>query len=253
MAKAKHVQAAVPDNWRPEKLSPSSAGIWLNCAGSAAACECVPQGPSGPAAEEGTRAHLLLEVMFALGLRADEVPEQLDDEEVSAAMRKAVGFAVSYVEEWLHEHPGAELYSEHEISLTHQVADNVFGTGDVVGKHPDELLVMDFKFGRKKVHSKNNKQIMLYALGQITPEYRPERVRLAIVQPRLTGQDPVDEWETSSDELELWSDLAVLPVVNLINTMGPHAPRNAGDWCEWCRARGTCPELMALVFKTAGM
>lgn len=242
-------------NWRPGKLSPSSAGIWLNCAGSVAATAPLPEEPAGAAAEEGTRAHLLLEVMFALGLKADQVPESLDDEEVNKAMRKAVAFAKDYVDTWLHEHKGATIHSEHEINIDN-IGENVYGTGDVVGRHAKELLVMDFKYGMKKVTAKNNKQMMLYALGELN-KYKqpPKHVRLVIVQPRLRSSvgDPIDEWVTTPDELELWADLVAIPIVQQINTLRADAPRTAGDWCTWCRARGTCPALIDFVFKTVGM
>lgn len=246
--------AELPEGWKPDKLSPSGAGIWLNCPGSVAAvARMPPQGPAGTAAEDGTRAHLLLNVMFLLGLRPDEVPKTLDQEDVAKAMEKAVAFAVAYVEEWMFEHKGAQLFTEHKVSLAHNVASNVFGTADVIGKHPEELLVMDFKYGMKKVRAKENNQMMLYALGEINEKYRPKKVRLVIIQPRLRNQDPVDEWMTSSAALRFWSAETLEPVVEAVNTLGIAAPRYAGDWCEWCRARGTCPALIDLVFKTAGM
>ena len=42
---------------------------------------------------------------------------------------------------------------------------DLWGTSDIVIEHGNHLTVIDFKYGRWPVQPKNNKQLMIYALG----------------------------------------------------------------------------------------
>lgn len=159
-------------------------------------------------------------------------------------------------------HPGAEL---NEKPL------QTFGTADLVAVMPDGsidlqsfsptgivshseplivgnmLIVGDLKTGRHKVLAKENKQMMLYALGLLRVYkrlYDITAVRLVIFQPYAGG---ADEWDTTPEALEQFGKFAQGRALKAIDAfqrgkkgLTPADFRPSNDACQWCRFAESC-------------
>jgi len=111
------------------------------------------------------------------------------------------------------------------------------------------LVIIDKKFGRIEVESaEDNDQLQTYAVMGAAA-YDCERVVVAIVQPRLTGDSKVSVAEYSRAQLQAAKEdlLAVWDACHQ-----PDAPRKAGlDWCKYCKAKLDCPEYTAQITQVA--
>ena len=131
---------------------------------------------------------------------------------------------------------------------------HTFGTADLVALTPDftpeggsVLIVGDLKTGRHKVLAKENKQMMLYALGllrKLKRLYDITAVRLFIFQPYAGG---VDEWDTTPEALELFGKFASKAALKAIDAfergkkgLKPADFRPGNDACQWCRFAEKC-------------
>lgn len=153
--------------------------------------------------------------------------------------------------------------------------DEGWGTLDVAVLLPDELVVIDFKYGmgvevqagqdtrpgpdfKDPYVPKPNPQLALYGLGALV-EYGDladfGRVRLAISQPRITSKP--SEYDLTVPELEAWgrSDgrSAVATALNA-HANSPETGVAVEEWnalflragdkqCRFCKAAATCPAL----------
>lgn len=140
--------------------------------------------------------------------------------------------------------------------------DTAWGTADVIIARGEELIVVDFKYGRGvEVGAEKNPQMSLYGLGALQA-YQGlvadfTRVRMAISQPRVKAAP--SEWDCSVEELEAWgrgaARSAVATCVNASNLKGNAAGammdreweetflRPAEKACKFCKAKATCPAL----------
>ena len=123
-----------------------------------------------------------------------------------------------------------------------------FGTADLVAILPDgTLIVGDLKTGRHKVSAKENKQMMLYALGilrALRRTYDITAVRLVIYQPYAGG---ADEWDTTPEALEQFGKYASASALKAIDAfvrgkkgLKPADFRPSNDACQWCRFAEKC-------------
>lgn len=145
--------------------------------------------------------------------------------------------------------PNAEPY-ESESAL------HTFGTADLVAVMPIAvsatereymLIVGDLKTGRHKVLAKENKQMMLYALGLLRVYkrlYDITAVRLVIFQPYAGG---ADEWDTTPEALGQFAKEASAAAVRAIDAfqrgkkgLKPADFRPGNDACQWCRFAEKC-------------
>jgi hypothetical protein len=132
------------------------------------------------------------------------------------------------------------------------VALATFGTADLVAilKLSDGtymLIVGDLKTGRHRVSAKENKQMMLYALGLLHVYkrlYDITAVRLVIFQPYAGG---ADEWDTTPEALEQFGKYASAAALKAIDAFqrgkkGLKAAdfRPSPDACQWCRFSEQC-------------
>lgn len=133
--------------------------------------------------------------------------------------------------------------------------DAAWGTLDVIVFRDDEIIGIDFKYGRGvEVAAERNPQISLYVLGAlqayqgVVGEF--SRVRLVISQPRVRRAPA--EWDCSVEELEAWAREHAQPAV-VAATNAATAPRD-GLWeavflrpgekqCQFCKAKASCPAL----------
>lgn len=127
-----------------------------------------------------------------------------------------------------------------------------FGTADLVALLPRAdgshmLIVGDLKTGRHKVLAKENKQMMLYALGplrKLKRLYDITAVRLVIFQPYAGG---ADEWDTTPEALEQFGKFASKAALKAIDAfergkkgLKPADFRPGNDACQWCRFAESC-------------
>ncbi len=137
--------------------------------------------------------------------------------------------------------------------------DTAWGTADVIVARGDELIVVDFKYGRGvEVSAERNPQMSLYALGALQA-YQGlvadfTRVRMAIVQPRVKRAP--SEWDCSVAELEAWgrstARSAVASATLAAETFGAEGwqdtfLRPGEKQCKFCKAKAACPALRAEV------
>jgi hypothetical protein len=154
------------------------------------------------------------------------------------------------------------------------VAENTaWGTADVIIARGDEIIVVDFKYGRGvEVDAEGNPQMSLYGLGALQA-YQGlvsdfTRVRMAISQPRV--KTAPSEWDCTVEELETWGrstarsavgtcqNAATLVTVahdevQITKEWGETFLRPAEKACKFCKAKATCPALRAEVAQTVGI
>lgn len=265
-------------------LSPSSAKKWLACSASLA-CEFGLPNESGQAAVNGTVMHLVAETVLNLVIKGDDItadkykgvyalnegkgpikalvkPEKgavLITDDFVSQVNKYVDYCRPIID-------AAELVEvESRVNLTrvlHPGADlngeplQTFGTADLVALLPiavsatereHMLIVGDLKTGRHKVLAKENKQMMLYALGLLRVYkrlYDITAVRLVIFQPYAGG---ADEWDTTPEALEQFGKFASKAALKAIDAfqrgkkgLKPADFRPGNAQCQWCRFSEKC-------------
>lgn len=226
-------------------LGPSAAHRWMRCPGSVALTKDLPEETS-PHAEEGTKAH----EMAARLLDVTDTSRRT----VDAEMYEHVSTYVDYVKR---EAEGHQLLIEQRVDFSDVIGvPDSFGTSDAVILAGDTIKIIDLKYGLGvKVDAEENEQLQLYALGAlevfgVVGEFKT--VKMAIVQPRL---DHITEWEISVEELRSFGREARAAASRAIGTI----EQGADGWlspgekqCRWCKAKATCPALLAHVQDAVG-
>lgn len=254
------------------KLSPSAAHRWIECPGSIAACEGIPN-KSSSFADEGTAAHQLCERCLdarcdADAYLGDAIPVNGVEYLVDDEMAEAVQIYLDFVRE-LYE--GAEVEVEAKLDLSH-IPGMAFGTGDFCAYEPlregwkvewgfaepikyeggGVLTIVDFKYGKGvPVEVKDNPQLLTYAIG-VARRYHNrgiKKVRCAVIQPRCPHKDgPVRVHEYDAvDLLDFEADLTAAALA----TAEPDAPRRAGEWCKFCPAAPGCAAFAGAALEVA--
>lgn len=229
-------------------LSPSGASRWLACTPSARLEEKYAS-TTNDAADEGTLAHKLVEIMllFAKGnikkpAYKKEIAEIQQHRLYDAAMLEHAENYTSFVtERWNAAQvrtPDARLYLEEKYDLS-KYAPESFGTGDAAIVADHVLEIIDLKYG-KGVHvdAENNPQMKLYALGALEAFgllYDIEVVRMTIYQPRLGN---IVTWEITVPTLQLWATEYLMPRAKL--AYAGEGEFYAGKHCRFCKIRGVC-------------
>lgn len=258
-------------------LSPSGAKKWLSCAASLACEKDIPNA-SGKAAVTGTACHTIAEVHLNSYIRGTALPLErevgayvLDEGKgqikalispmkgavlITADMIEQVRKYTDYCKAIIDVATYAKL--EMRVNLTevlHPGYEGVetFGTADLVAvqelANTDEhmLIIGDLKTGRHRVEAKENKQLMLYALGvyrRLKRRYHITTVRLAIFQPYAGG---ASEWDISVEGLELFAKFAQKRALLALDAYSRGKKnlkasdfRPSVDGCQWCRFSEKC-------------
>lgn len=241
-------------------FSPSAAHRWLPCPGSVALESRCPD-ESSEFADEGTAAHELAARVLQTGADPHQAvggsilvngAEIKITDEMAAAIARYAEFVRAL---------GGTLMIEQRLPLVELTGEAVAeGTADAIVVLPDELIVVDLKYGRGvRVDAPGNEQLQIYGLAALLEyEYLGDfkRVRTVIVQPRL---EHMSEEVTDVDVLR-----AFAPVVASGASRGRAALAyfrtyeavherylNPGDaQCRFCRAKATCPALAKYVLCT---
>jgi hypothetical protein len=221
------------------KLSASGAHRWLNCLGSVEA-EKGFKGSSSAAAQEGTAAHELAEIVLLNGGNCHaHIGKPLIETDTYTVTEEMADYVQQYVD-YVTATPGEQFYEE-RVEFSEWVPEG-FGTSDVISIDNETLHVIDLKYGKGlRVDADENPQGMLYALGAYSEYgmiYSFKTVKIHIVQPRL---DHISEWEISIPDLLKWGAW-VSEQAQIIEEGG--APRSPGEkQCQWCNAKAVCPSL----------
>ncbi|ECX6197356.1 DUF2800 domain-containing protein [Salmonella enterica subsp. enterica serovar Dublin] len=258
-------------------LSPSGAKKWLSCSASLACEKDIPN-TSGKAAVLGTAMHTLAEIHLNAYIRGAELPLERDVgayvlEEGKGAvkalikpMKSAVLITADMIEQvrkytdYCKAIIDVAAYAKLEmrVNLTevlHPGYEGVetFGTADLVAvqelANTDEhmLIIGDLKTGRHRVEAKENKQLMLYALGvyrRLKRRYNITVARLVIFQPYAGG---ASEWDISVEGLELFAKFAQKRALLALDAysrgkknLKPSDFKPSVDGCQWCRFSEQC-------------
>lgn len=245
------------------RLGASSSKRWMNCPGSVALSEGIPD-PTSEYALEGTCAHELLEKVLDAWIQGEhdivpaeyvgvafEVDEDEDGtpvlwvvtEEMATAVNEAAEYAWTRYRELVNQDRETEIYLERTFDLSPlDPPEPMFGTADIVIWAPNLklMVVIDYKHGQGVVvEVEENSQVMMYALGATVAQGTiPEAFETTIIQPRAHHPDgAIRTYEFARDRLisfkkELF-DAALA-------TQDPQAPYAVGDWCKFCRAMPIC-------------
>jgi hypothetical protein len=225
------------------KISPSGFYRLALCPGSQR-LEADQPNTSSVYAQEGTAAHELAAKALDSGLAASAYVGQLiiveeKQFQVTAEMAEYVQQYIDCVEKYKGT---GHMLVEHRVDFGGSVvAEDCWGTSDVVVIKSDEYQVHDLKYGRGlKVEATNNEQLALYALGCLD-EFGTlgiERVRMVIHQPRLNH---VSEWVATVGELTQFAKKAKRVIEIAALSDAPLAP--GAKQCRFCKAASICPAL----------
>lgn len=258
-------------------LSPSGAKKWLACSASLACEKDIPNA-SGKAAVTGTACHTIAEVHLNQYIKGNALPLErevgayvLDEgkgqiKALISPMKGAVLITADMVEQvrkytdYCKAIIDVATYAKLEmrVNLTevlHPGYEGVetFGTADLVAvqelANTDEhmLIIGDLKTGRHRVEAKENKQLMLYALGvyrRLKRRYNITVVRLVIFQPYAGG---ASEWDISVEGLELFAKFAQKRALLALDAyfrgkknLKASDFKPSVDGCQWCRFSEQC-------------
>lgn len=258
-------------------LSPSGAKKWLSCAASLACEKDIPN-TSGKAAVLGTAMHTIAEVHLNAYIRGTALPLErevgayvLDEgkgqiKALISPMKGAVLITADMIEQvrkytyYCKAIIDVATYAKLEmrVNLTevlHPGYEGVetFGTADLVAVRDlantdgHMLIIGDLKTGRHRVEAKENKQLMLYALGvyrRLKRRYNITVVRLVIFQPYAGG---ASEWDISVEGLELFAKFAQKRALLALEAykrgkknLKASDFRPSVDGCQWCRFSEQC-------------
>lgn len=245
-------------------LSPSAAARWIACPGSEYIIRQLPRLPSTPAAEEGSLAH-----EFAAWMLAGTLCDTLEVEPV-AGMPKEPEQALA-TDEML---SAAQIYADSVMSKVCEVfgghMDNGLDGFAWAVEYPCEyesagvkfrgrldfcatardvaIMVADFKYGGEPVPTKDNPQLLTYAIclaDQCLQQGHelPPKVIIGIVQPRSEITDFGEygavwyEYETA-DFVQKSKEIkaAARTACNADNM----TERATGPHCKYCAARSVC-------------
>jgi len=212
------------------KYGPSSAYRWLRCPASilltGQAYEIKPElrDATTPQAEEGTRAHTLVERALRKGCRVRDtvrIPEP--------GIELLEGY-VDYVRSL-----DGELHIEHRVDILPPLC---YGTADAVVIGSDTVHIVDLKFGLNPVPAGGNVQLLSYAWGvykTLVGLNRHPKFCLAIYQPRRrTGGPPLDRWETNHDVV-VGHGVYLERVIETTESGKVPSPK-PGEHCMYCPA-----------------
>ena len=225
----------------------SSASRVMHCPGSVALVAKAPPKPSSSYADEGTLCHNAIDIILDKGKDPQEMigmtyndivmtQELLDDK---------VEVALDIFADEVDPDFEMEFMTETVVSFG-DFLPGVFGSADVLGRLGKRAIVLDWKFGSGViVEAEESYQGMFYAAAAMrTPECQwifdgVDEVEIIIVQP-----PEIRRWVTTIDRIKRFENELVAA---LLEAKKPDAKLHAGDWCKWCAAKPTCPQMTGAV------
>lgn len=248
------------------KLSPSGAHRWMACAGSVVLEAAFPDKGS-VYADEGTAAHTLAAYCLQDGTEAkDYLGETIHVGErkfvVDPAMVGHVADYVSFVRDLA---KGKQLLVERKVPIGHLTGETgATGTSDavIIDGANRTLVVADLKYGMGvKVDAIGNHQLQMYALGayeaySLLADF--SHVSMYIHMPRLNH---VSEYHITVEELMQFADRVKEAAHDVELAIERHGDATIDfdvflqpgeKQCRFCKAKATCPALLAEVTDVVG-
>lgn len=245
------------------ELSPSRRHRFKLCPGSVREESKYPEGPSGPAAIDGTHSHTLLEHCIKGDLISprDCVGVTLEDHEgkfvVDADRAERVQVAIEYIRNRVNSFNGsARVLAEQRVDPSY-----LLGTSDMAGTVDVQIFgdgvieIIDYKDGIQPVDA--TLQLEQYAVGVLSQlripanlMYPYHSVRLTTIQPKLAfrGLNPIT---TNIADIKYFLDDVVGSLAaEAYAVKQPDAALVPGEsQCKYCRAKGGCRALAESVMK----
>lgn len=230
-------------------LSPSAAHRWMHCT-AAPRLEAAAPDIESSYAQEGTLAHAYcakkLKSFMGLGTAAeDKEIEQLNAQYHTGEMDEYTDVYKAIVLEKFNTAKAltkdAQLLIETRLDFSEYVPE-AFGTSDATIIADGLMEVIDFKYGKGvRVSAVGNEQMKIYALGAYLEhcvEYRIERIRMTIVQPRI---DNLSEFDMTAYDLIEWAEKELRP--KAVEAFSGKGVQNPGEWCQFCKVKCGCKAL----------
>ena len=235
------------------EYAPSAAYRWMRCHGSIRLSRGSPQGKSSIYAEEGTQCHEASEKILR-GMSFREATEGLSYEQIDI-VDEYTSFCLD-VEERLRERGPVKVFIEKRMHAK-GISSKIFGTGDfAILTRDGELRFIDLKAGAVPVYVRDregriNPQLGTYLLLMLATLGAPvapwhfdplaigvHRLRITIVQPKV-----YDKPQSTVVEIEELEEFLgdVCKAIDAIEAGDDTLA--AGEWCKFCPAKGSCPEL----------
>lgn len=201
-------------------------------------------------AQEGTLAHAYcakkLKTFLGLDTLAEDVEiAELNESYHTGEMDEYTDTYMTIVLEKLNAAKAitedAQLLVETRLDFSEYIPE-AFGTSDAVIIADGLMDVIDFKYGKGvRVSAVDNEQMMIYALGAYLKnnfEYRIDRVKMTIVQPRIGN---LSESEMPVADLLKWADEELRPKAQ--EAFSGHGEQSPGEWCRFCKVKSGCKAL----------
>lgn len=235
------------------KFSASGAERWINCPGSVALSEGMPD-KSSVWAEEGTRAHKVLEAMMRIEISGSDLAEIEESRHILEGapeeMLRYASHAAHFILRLADLTDGSTVLVEDRIYLDF-IHSEMFGTFDgAVVDHFGTLHVFDYKYGAGKyVTPQENLQMIFYGIGLAAKyQWNFKKVRLWIIQPRVRGYDGPLFWEIPMRVLRQYVGVLITGVNRVERYPEKYVE---GEWCWWCKGKSKCPLKLAAKMENA--
>lgn len=231
------------------KLPPSGAKIWLNCGGSVKLCASVVDTGS-IYSDTGSAGH----EVFRSGAAGETKPKdwiervvkvETREVEITEELVEHVITALEFVEDFREKYPGADIRLErkYEIGESFGIKPGIlWGTADFSAVLPfdGKLVIADLKLGFVEVDVEDNEQLTLYGYGLAAEQAGTDwdEIELVILQPKK-DLAPKTITYTRSEFNAFFGDMGQ----GVNQALSENAPLNVGEWCRFCKANGSCPEL----------
>lgn len=246
-------KAAVKEESAHSEFGPSAADRYVNCAGSVELSRRMPKSPDTDASKEGTLAHECLESFLkngpqkwgkTRGFLVASYPDEMVDHGLEAA--RAIWKIFDSM-------PGAELFPEEKVDISHFTKPGEKGTLDcAIVQEFDKLVIIDYKYGAGVfVDVEENLQLIAYALAVAKKyEYNFATVELYIIQPRKPDAEgrTVRGWACTIEKLVSYEQVFRDAIARAED---PLAEFRAGDWCQFCPGKAICAEVSTLALAQA--
>jgi len=202
---------------------PSSLARVIACPGSVYMCEQAGGDGGSTDADEGTMLHAVV---------AGAVPPiELTQEQVEAVQACREELA-------RFDAPQGVLQEQRLALLDEDFNELSFGTADAVIVREDDVVIVDWKFGRNRVeNAERNWQLKAYA-AMAMQTYGRDRVQVVVFQPRLSG-GRTDAVFTGGVLHEVQ---AAIQGAMAANEAGLNL-RYSESACKYCAAKTECPEF----------
>ena len=225
----------------------STAKRVINCPGSVALVQQMPERPSSKYADEGTLLHnVIAQILDSdtavpedfLGERYGE--QELTQELIEEKLLPALA-ALDDVD------PDDRMqYAVETMVEFGELLPGVFGSTDLLGRIDNRAIVLDWKFGDGViVEAEENPQLMFYAAAAMRTAKAQwvfegaTEIECIIVQP-----PSIRRWTTTPERIKRFERELVAAVKE---AQRPDARLAVGDHCRWCAAKPICPQMNGAV------